>query len=211
MTSGGSAAPRRARRTQEERSAETRARVTTAAAECLAETGLKGATMSAIAKRAGVTWGAMQHHFGGKDAILDAVLTSSLAELEEGLADLAVQEPDLAGRVRSFVRKAGELLHGPAYRAFVEVQLCRAREQSQGSITDEAWTQQIEGTLSRIWKRAFGDLQIAPGRLRSARRVTFVVLGGISAEMMLFPSADYSRQHLRTLEENLLRMLGEAE
>ncbi|MBK6738875.1 MAG: helix-turn-helix transcriptional regulator [Haliea sp.] len=41
------------------------------------ETGFASATSTEIAKRAGVTWGAVQHHFGGKEEILEAVLERS--------------------------------------------------------------------------------------------------------------------------------------
>lgn len=46
-------------RTQEERSLSTRAKILAAATESVAELGLRGATMSAIAERAGVSWGAI--------------------------------------------------------------------------------------------------------------------------------------------------------
>jgi len=201
--------PARVRRTQVERSAATRARGIRAAADCLAEQGFKGATMSAIAERAGVTWGAIQHHFGDKNAILDAVLESALGELETGLADLAEVEPEIEKRVRAFIPKADALLRGPGYRAFVEIQLNRARDEARKQQADVTWSDQVAGALARVWKRAFGDLGIAPRRLQAARRFTFMVLSGIAAETMLFPGFDFSRQHLAMLEESLLRMLSD--
>jgi len=201
--------PARVRRTQVERSAATRARVIRAAADCLADQGFKGATMSAIAERAGVTWGAIQHHFGDKNAILDAVLESALGELETGLADLAEVEPEIEKRVRAFIPKADALLRGPGYRAFVEIQLNRARDEARKQQADVTWSDQVAGALARVWKRAFGDLGIAPRRLQAARRFTFMVLSGIAAETMLFPGFDFSHQHLAMLEESLLRMLSD--
>ena len=209
MTPPRAATQRLVRRTQEERSAETRSKVIRAAAECLAELGFKGATMSAIAERAGVTWGAMQHHFGDKNAILDAVLESALAELEAGLSDLDEVEPEIEKRVRAFIPKADALLRGPGYRAFVEIQLNRARDEAREPRAEATWSEQVAGALARVWKRAFGDLGIAPRKLQAARRFSFMVLSGIAAETMLFPGFDFSRQHLRILEENLLRMLSD--
>jgi len=60
----------RARRTQAERTAATRERILAAVVESIAELGIQRTTASEIARRAGVTWGAVQHHFGAKHGIL---------------------------------------------------------------------------------------------------------------------------------------------
>lgn len=57
---GTAAAPRR---TQSERSAETRARLLDAAIESLIETGYAATTVRAVTERAGVSQGAQSHHF----------------------------------------------------------------------------------------------------------------------------------------------------
>ena len=57
-------APPRERRSQTERTAETRERVMAAVVESIAEVGYPKTTANEIARRAGVTWGAVQHHFG---------------------------------------------------------------------------------------------------------------------------------------------------
>src|SRR3546814_13069479 len=54
------------RRTQEERSAETRESLVAAAIEVLAEVGYVAATTAAIAERASVSRGAIQYHFESK-------------------------------------------------------------------------------------------------------------------------------------------------
>ena len=67
-------APARERRSHAERTAETRCRVMAAVVESIADVGYQKTTSAEIARRAGVTWGAVQHHFGDKDGILMAVL-----------------------------------------------------------------------------------------------------------------------------------------
>ena len=63
-------APRRPRRTQAERRAATRAVVLDATIDCLAEEGYAQTTLRRVAERAGVTPGALQHHFGSKVELL---------------------------------------------------------------------------------------------------------------------------------------------
>lgn len=62
-----------ARRTQAERSAESRSRLVEAATECLIRVGYAATTTTLIAKVAGVSMGRMQHHFSTKADIMAAV------------------------------------------------------------------------------------------------------------------------------------------
>ncbi len=198
------AARPRVRRTQEERSAATRAKVVEAATECVAELGYRGATMSIMAQRAGVSWGAMQHQFGEKDAIFDAVLERVMARLEENFRGLREAHPDPTDRIRAFVRRNREIASGPVYRAFVEIQLHRGRA---GGEAARRWSLYVADVIAGVWRDLFGDLGLAPRRLEDAQRFTFAVLSGIAAEAMLFPDVDFSSRHFDILEETLLRLL----
>ena len=62
--------------TQEERRAETRAKLLDAAAELFAERGIEASSVDAIAALAGRTSGAVYDHFGGKEGLLHALLES---------------------------------------------------------------------------------------------------------------------------------------
>lgn len=198
-------ARRRPRRTQQERSARTRARVVGAATECVAELGLRGATMSSIAARAGVSWGAMQHQFGDKDAILDAVLQEGLAQLETSLLDIADRHPEPRRRVHAFIERFGELLQGPVHRSVVEIQSGRRRDGAQAHATGML---DVGEAMGRIWDGIFADLEVDAERLLEAQRFTWALLTGVTAERMLFPDTDFARSHLRILEETLVRLLG---
>ena len=57
----------RVRRSQAERSAETRTRILAAGIDSIADVGLQRSTAAEIACSAGVTWGAVQHHVGDKE------------------------------------------------------------------------------------------------------------------------------------------------
>jgi AcrR family transcriptional regulator len=204
----GTTRGKRTRRTQEERSAETRARVIQGATECVAELGFAGATMSAISKRAGVTWGAIQHQFGDKDTILDAVLEASLAALEADLAETAAStDATVEARVKAFVDRAASQLRGPGYRAFVEIQLGRGRRRETANQGEASWGEHVAEALERSWRAGFGDLGLPARNVRVAGRFGFMVLSGIAAESMLFPDVDFSKQHLAILHETLIRLL----
>jgi AcrR family transcriptional regulator len=62
------------RRSQEQRSAETRTRLLDATIECLLRYGYAGTTTPRVAELAGLTRGAQGHHFGSKDDLMLAAL-----------------------------------------------------------------------------------------------------------------------------------------
>ncbi|MFW0788114.1 TetR/AcrR family transcriptional regulator [Gordonia sp. CPCC 205333] len=64
-----------ARRTQEQRSAETRTRLLDATIDCLVTYGYAGATTPRIAAQAGVTRGAQVHHFGSRQDLMVAAIS----------------------------------------------------------------------------------------------------------------------------------------
>ena len=94
---------RAVRRTQAERTAATRERIVRAVVESIAEIGLQKTTANEITRRAGVTWGAVQHHFGGKDGILAAVLEESFERFAERLSEVPTDGASLEERVSAFV------------------------------------------------------------------------------------------------------------
>ncbi|MFE3702109.1 TetR/AcrR family transcriptional regulator, partial [Nocardia tengchongensis] len=92
MTSSAVSKP--PRRTQEQRSTETRTRLLDATIECLVEYGYAGTTTPRVAERAGVTRGAQVHHFGSKSELVVA----AISHLAQRRTEAAMKE---IGRVRT--------------------------------------------------------------------------------------------------------------
>jgi AcrR family transcriptional regulator len=88
MSTRGPAEARR--RTQAERRERTRGALVAAARELFAERGYAAVGTEAIVKRAGVTRGALYHHFAGKRELLHAVCERIEAELAAGVGDVVV-------------------------------------------------------------------------------------------------------------------------
>jgi AcrR family transcriptional regulator len=96
--------------TQEQRKAETRVRLLSAASELFAELGIDAVSVDAVAEAAGRTSGAVYAHFGSKQGLLlalldswkDSVLTVLLAEVavtESPLGQLAAVWGNIGGTV----------------------------------------------------------------------------------------------------------------
>jgi AcrR family transcriptional regulator len=89
-----SAPTSRPARTQAERTARTRGALIDAARALFAERGYAGAGREEIVERAGVTRGAMYHHFASKDALFIAVYEVVERELLDAIAASAMQASD---------------------------------------------------------------------------------------------------------------------
>ncbi|MGB8504766.1 TetR/AcrR family transcriptional regulator [Mycobacterium sp.] len=115
------ATPTPTRRTQEQRSAETRARLLDATIECLVRYGYTGTTTPRVAEMAGVTRGAQVHHFGSKNDLVIAALQHLAAKRTAAavgnVADLATTE-DPIGEVLDLL---WDLHQGPMFVAAVEL------------------------------------------------------------------------------------------
>ena len=111
----------RPRRTQEQRSAETRARLLDATIECLVTYGYAGTTTPRVAELAGVTRGAQIHHFGSKEDLVVAAIEHLAAKR----AQAAIRElgrvqasPDPVSMVLDFLWEAHQ---GPLFVATLEL------------------------------------------------------------------------------------------
>src|SRR4051794_344236 len=88
-------------RTQEQRRAQTQARLLDATMECLAELGWSGTSTTEVARRAGVSRGAQQHHYPTKMSLVAAALEHLLERhriaYERAFAALPENDRNVAG------------------------------------------------------------------------------------------------------------------
>lgn len=90
-----------ARRSQEERKAETRRLLLEAAAGLFAEQGIDAVSVDAVAEAAGRTSGAVYAHFGSKQGLLLALLDEWKHSLVEAVAGAFEESADLETRLRA--------------------------------------------------------------------------------------------------------------
>lgn len=127
-----------ARRTKQE-ALETRTEIIDAAELCFFKKGVSHTSLADIAKRAGVTRGAIYWHFENKDELVDALLLrarTSIQHLEEASRD--VDEPDPLGRLHALLAEVfRQTEHDPSTRRINEImfhkceytdQMCDLRE-----------------------------------------------------------------------------------
>ena len=190
------------RRTHAERTARTRARILAAVVESLAEVGFQRTTSAEIARRSGVTWGAVQHHFGGKDGILLAVLEESFRRFAERLTRPPLGDADapLAARVSRFVDRAWQHFGSREYRSAVEI----LRNEST-----TAWQQQLLEAWNGIWREYFPDSRLSRRRTVTLQHYTVAVLSGLAGTRLIEGRADRSPDaELALLKQTLVHELS---
>jgi len=197
--------PRR-RRSHAERTAETRARIIAAVVESVADVGFQRTTASEITRRAGITWGAVQHHFGGKDGMFVAVLEDSFQRFAARLDDIPVNGSDLEKRASLFVDRAWEHFSSPHYRATFEILLNHlGREDLHERPT---WQEQMFRAWDRIWMGLFGDSPLPRRRHLVLQHYTVSCLSGLASTLVLEGAEGGLRpSELDLLKETLVREL----
>jgi AcrR family transcriptional regulator len=88
-------------RTQQERKADTRERLLSAAAQLFAEHGIDAVSVDAVAEAAGRTSGAVYDHFGSKQAMLLALLDEWKQSLVTVIAEEFELSSDIGDRLRA--------------------------------------------------------------------------------------------------------------
>jgi len=109
------------RRTQEQRSAETRARLLDATIECVVRHGYAGTTTPRVAEMAGVTRGAQVHHFGSKSELVIAALQHLAAKRAAAVVGRVGDLTTAKDPIGTVLEILWEIHQGPMFIATVEL------------------------------------------------------------------------------------------
>ena len=200
-------AARRPRRSHAERSASTRAKIIAAVVDGIAEHGFQRLTAHEVARRSGVTWGAVQHHFGGKDRLLLAVLEDSFARFAERLEHVALAGRSLEARAALFVDHAWEHFRSRHYRSSFEILLNYLGRDEHADAGD--WRVEMSRAWDRVWSRIFADAKLPRKRSLMLQHFTVSTLSGLAATLMLQgPNAGLPKGELDVLKATLVRELS---
>ena len=151
---------------------------------CILEEGFSGASAQHIAERAGVTWGVVQYHFGGRRGLLTAVVDAASERLLDALDALPIQIDGLDGvaRVEYIVSTLWEIYTEPKTLAALEI-LIATRQ-----IRDDDAARRLADRTAALYQLSQGI-----GRDLSSREawdigiLIQVVLHGLAAAQLVMP------------------------
>ncbi len=170
------------RRTQAERSEESRRRIVEAAVELVAERGIGAATMAAVAEQAGRSVGAIQHQFTDKDGLQVAVLEHGLDRLGEILDGVPADADSIRARAENVVDALWAGYREPDFLAVMEV-LRSIREADAGRV--QVYLDQVLHAAGGAWLRLFGDGDLDEAAMWASIRLVFGTLNGLALEQFL--------------------------
>ena len=174
------------RRTQEERSAATRARLLDATLECLAELGYARTTTTEIAERGGVSRGAQLHHFPTKAELVTEAMEHLFDRRDEEFREAFARLSADANRPRAAVDLLWSMVAGPTFHAWLElVVAARTDEQLKPRVT--ALTARFTENVSRTFAELFPPPAHAPPFWELIPVLTFAFLQGLALDAMVLP------------------------
>jgi len=199
------------RRKQADRSAATRGRILAAVVECIEAGGFARTTSQRIAQRAGVSVGAVQHHFASKSDVLRAVLEESFAGLSAAFEGVSVEGASLEERVSIFVERAWRHYGSRHFRSTFEI-ILSTREPL--SVQGDDWAAEpiLESAARarQLWESIFQDLGLSPDAHRDLLRFAFVNLAGLSMTTRLREDRKLTLRQVELIETALIALLRAA-
>jgi AcrR family transcriptional regulator len=196
---------------QAEKSAMTRRAIIDAAIACFVERGYTRTTTALIATEAGVSRGAMMHHFPSRFAVLRAVVDhlheTRLREYRELMED--IDEPDKQldrERIRKSVAAAWDYVNMPSFVAYQELMAASRTDDELGAVIAEV-EKDFERQFLRTVKNVFPHWTQVKNLEAAHDLVQFVMQGMANSHM----STNRKRRAARIIDlvtDQLARIYG---
>jgi AcrR family transcriptional regulator len=182
------------RRTQAERSAETTAKLLDATAACLIERGYVGTSTVEVCRRAGVSRGALLHHFPSKDDLVAAaVLYIVDLRVDEFRAAMATVPPeaDLVTRLETAIDVLWGIFKGDTVAAWLELIVASRTDPELGAHV-KGVEARLDDRVRAAWAELFTEADdLPPAYFDVAPAFIFAVLDGLAINRMAgVPDAD---------------------
>jgi AcrR family transcriptional regulator len=169
------------RRTQEERSAATRARLLDATVACLSERGWARTTTTEIADRAGVSRGAQLHHFPTKAELVTTAVEHLFMRRNEEFRAAFAELPADAPRGPAAVELLWSMMRGPTFHAWLEL-VVAARTDAALAHTVRRIGDRFTDNVRQTFLELFPRPADAPPLYDLAPAVTFALLQGLALD-----------------------------
>jgi AcrR family transcriptional regulator len=153
------------RRTRRRDGEQTRQRVIRAAIDTILDVGYYDASSNAIARRAGVTWGVIQHQFGTREALLLDVLHDVNARLHLVVAEADVSGDTLEARLAAVLDVLALHYGHPEHLVTMQIGLDLGQNPNTSATTRRAVRrhgEQLARAWQPLWHEALGDLADEP-------------------------------------------------
>ncbi|MFD4357005.1 TetR/AcrR family transcriptional regulator [Nocardia sp. NPDC058518] len=191
----------RIRRTQAERRSETRRVVLDAAFDTLVEFGFRGTTTSEVAHRAGVSMGALLHHFPAKSELLTAAVGHAFdRRIEEYQESMARRDPT-ADPIDSALDMLWAMYSRPTFLAWNELWTA-ARTDPELATTVAAMDRHFLAASEHVFAALFPDIEFDP---RTTLHLVYSLMTGLAVADSLPGHRPYDAAAVLDLFKTMVR------
>lgn len=193
------------RKNQEERSRQTQARITQATIECILEKGIRATSTVDIARQAGVSRGALVHHYPTKTLLMQAALEDLLNREVKSVRDMArkVKSGDLD--FDGFLLVLHDHFKGDLYMATLEY-LTNARTDPDIMEALVPLASKYNESLEEIWEQLVTNSEHSSHAKRVALNATLCMMRGMGAQGIWRDDPDLYRDMLLFWRETLFEL-----
>jgi len=194
------------RRSQAERTAETRGRLIDATIECLIDSGYTGTTTVAVCKRSGVSHGSLLYHYGTRERLLGAALDAVYERLQRPVIESLEQLPLGEARVDALVELMWSAFGAREFKAVLELWLAASNQTDVGwAVWPEA--QDFDRAIQPLAAHVFPDLATRMPDFSLYISLIFQVLQGMGLANATWPhdDDDPTRTRVRALLGRIVR------
>jgi AcrR family transcriptional regulator len=201
--------PRRSRprRTQAERTAETRARLLDAAERTLVEVGYYGTSTPAVCRRARVSHGSLLHHFGTREKLLAATLERLYERRREQVLGAVAAARRSADRVRVLVDRMWAIFDSDDFKVIAELWLAVANEPGLRRRVLPVM-QAFDAMIAPLAADLFPAAARRPRSLRAAVGVLFDCMQGMGLAQIAFGRGASRPEHAAAERALLAKFLS---
>jgi len=188
---------------QAQKAKATREKIIAAVVSIINDQGFASASSTAIAKKAGITWGAVQHHYGNKNEILVAVLEMASDKYAVILRDPRLLTGTLAERVDILVDSTWQHYKSDLYFAFSEIIMASRGKDSGLSQPIRKLNEKLERNMIALIGM-FDGHDMDQEHIYDSLRYVHRFLAGFAMDRVFDPSMPYEKRHIERLKHYLL-------
>ncbi|QNU64893.1 TetR/AcrR family transcriptional regulator [Vreelandella titanicae] len=193
------------RQNQEERSRQTQARVTQATIECILEKGIRATSTVDVARLAGVSRGALVHHYPSKTLLMQAALEDLLSREVESVREMAVKVKAGELNFDSLLKALHEHFKGDLYMVTLEY-LTNARTDPDIMKVLIPLAAKFNDSLEQIWEQLVASAKHTSHQNRVALNATLCMMRGMGAQSIWRDDPELYRDMLLFWKETLLEL-----
>ncbi|SEN01749.1 TetR/AcrR family transcriptional regulator [Halomonas caseinilytica] len=180
---------------QQRKSWETRRKLLNAALICLERDGFHSFRLDRVAGEAGVSKGALTHHFANKDDLLVHAIEKVLDEFVEALACGADEFHDGHLTLDGFLDLVWHYMSGQLYMVTLEIAL-KARHEPDFKNLLTPQVRRFHSRIDDIWERLFPHLP--PERSRHLMNLSMNLLRGMGTQSVFREDSQYFNELLNS-------------